>query len=438
MIADLKLSIESKLRSESFIRKIGLVEQFLGNIVESNGPDVFLGEICKIYSNTSPSSVKAEVVGFRNGRVQLIPFGDIRGIQVGSEVIATNQILKVPVGTDMLGKIIDPFGNSLNHNVTVNFDEYLSLHNESENPLIRPKITKILSTGIRIIDSMLPIGKGQKIGIFAGSGVGKSNLLGMLARNMSCDVTVIALIGERGREVLEFIDDILGEDGLKKSVLIVAKSDDSALARAHAAFTATTIAEYFANSGKDVLLMMDSLTRYAMAQREIGLSVGEPPTSRGYTPSVFTTLPKLIERAGTFESGGSITGIYTVLVEGDDLNDPISDYARATLDGHYVLSRKLSNNGIYPAIDLLSSKSRLIDKLHNASQLEMVYKVLAIYGEYYEYKDMISIGAYKKGTNKQLDITIEQYNLLSKLFKQSNTEMSESIHIFDELKKIVN
>lgn len=439
MLANLKSAIELKLQDELFIRRIGLVEQFLGNIVESNGPDVYLGEICEIHSNISFNTVKAEVVGFKNGRVQLIPFGNIRGIQVGSEVVAKNQMLKVPVGMNMLGQVIDPFGNSLSHGVAINNTHYLPLHNESENPLIRPKITKKLATGLNVIDSMLPIGKGQKVGIFAGSGVGKSTLLGMLAKNMSCDVNVIALIGERGREVLEFVDDILGEEGLKKSVLVVAKSDDSALARTHAAFTATSIAEYFADTlGKDVLLMMDSLTRYAMAQREIGLSVGEPPTSRGYTPSVFTTLPKLIERAGTFESGGSITGIYTVLVEGDDLNDPISDYARATLDGHYVLSRKLSNNGIYPSIDLLNSKSRLINNLHNDTECDLVNKVLAIYSEYDEYRDMISIGAYKKGDNQQLDVTIIKYNLLVDFFKQINVDAADSINVFAKLKEIIN
>ena len=438
MLAKLKSSIELRLKDEPFIRRIGLVEQFLGNIVESNGPDVFLGEICNIHSNKSFVSVKAEVVGFKNGRVQLIPFGNIRGIKVGSEVVATNQLLKVPVGIEMLGKIIDPFGVSLNRNVAVNNSEYLPLHTLSENPLIRPKITQKISTGMNVIDSMLPIGKGQKIGIFAGSGVGKSTLLGMLAKNMSCDVNVIALIGERGREVLEFVDDILGEDGLKKSVLVVAKSDDSALARAHAAFTATTIAEYFADIlGKDVLLMMDSLTRYAMAQREIGLSVGEPPTSRGYTPSVFTTLPKLVERAGTFESGGSITGIYTVLVEGDDLNDPISDYARATLDGHYVLSRKMSNNGIYPSIDLLNSKSRLINVLHNKNEIEIINKTLSIYSKYEEYKDMISIGAYKQGSNPELDEIIRKYKLLVRFFTQHYIDDNNSFDVIDELNKIV-
>lgn len=439
MLAELKTSIESKLKAEPFIRRIGLVEQFLGNIVESNGPDVYLGEVCDIHSKKSFNKVKAEVVGFKNGRVQLIPFGNIRGIQVGSEVVATNQMLKIPVGMDLLGKIIDPFGNSLSRDTILNCTEYLSLHCESENPLIRPKITNKIQTGLKIIDSMLPVGMGQKVGIFAGSGVGKSTLLGMFAKNVSCDVNVIALIGERGREVLEFVDDILGEEGLKKSVLVVAKSDDSALARAHAAFTATTIAEYFAGTlGKSVLLMMDSLTRYAMAQREIGLAVGEPPTSRGYTPSVFTNLPKLIERAGTFESGGSITGIYTVLVEGDDLNDPISDYARATLDGHYVLSRKLSNNAIYPSIDLLSSKSRLIGNLHNSNELEIVSRILSIYSKYEEYKDMISIGAYKPGSNKELDETIRKYHLLVSFFKQNNEAESISVDVFNELKNIVD
>lgn len=435
-ISSMKKAINTRLNSETFIRKIGSVEQFLGNIVESKGPDVFLGEVCEIYSNTS-LPVKAEVVGFKNGRVQLIPFGNLRGIQVGSTVIPTNHMLKVPVGQQLLGKIIDPFGNSLTEDM-LDYQQSLPLFSESDNPLYRPKVTDKLNTGIKIIDSMLPIGKGQKIGIFAGSGVGKSSLLGMLANNLTCDINVIALIGERSREVVEFTYEILGAEGIKKSVIIVAKSDDSALARAHAAFTATTIAEYFAEAGDDVILMMDSLTRFAMAQREVGLSVGEPPTSRGYTPSVFANLPKIIERAGTFKSGGTITGLYTVLVEGDDINDPISDYARATLDGHYVLSRDLSNMGIYPSIDLLSSKSRLINQLHTKEQSDLTNKVLSIYSTYHEYKDMISIGAYKKGANPTLDDIISKYHKLVNIFKQPMHYGSYHEDIFSEIKNVVH
>ena len=438
MMLDFKKNVLAKIHSETFTRRIGSVDEFVGNIVESAGPDVFLGEICEIYSHNAPGIVKAEVVGFKNGRVQMIPFGNIRGIHVGSEVLATSETVKVPVGEGLLGKIIDPFGKLLTDNRLVETDQASSIFAESENPLIRPVIKDKLKTSIKIMDSMLPIGKGQKVGIFSGSGIGKSTLLGMLAGNMSSDVNVIALIGERGREVREFIDEILGTEGQKRSILVVAKSDDSALARAHAAFTATTIAEYFANSGKDVLLMMDSLTRFAMAQREIGLSIGEPPTSRGYTPSVFSALPKMIERAGTFKSGGSITGIYTVLVEGDDINDPISDYARATLDGHIILSRTLANNGIYPAIDLMNSKSRLINNLHSKEQYEIVKKVLEIYSEYNEYKDMISIGAYKKGTNPQLDKTIEQYHLIKDYFKQdTNKHADEAYAVFDDLMSFI-
>ena len=438
MILDFKRSVLTRLQAEPFTRTIGSVDEFVGNIVESSGPDVFLGEICEIYSHNTPGTVKAEVVGFKNGRVQMIPFGNIRGIHVGSEVLATSETVKVPVGDELLGKIIDPFGRLLVENRLVITDLVSSIFTESENPLTRPVIKDKLNTSIKIMDSMLPIGKGQKIGIFSGSGVGKSTLLGMLAGNMSSDVNVIALIGERGREVREFVDEILGPEGQKRSIVVVAKSDDSALARAHAAFTATTIAEYFANKGKDVLLMMDSLTRYAIAQREIGLSVGEPPTSRGYTPSVFTILPKLIERAGTFKNGGSITGIYTVLVEGDDINDPISDYARATLDGHIILSRTLANNGIYPAIDLLNSKSRLINRLHNPEQHAIVDKVLAIYSEYNEYKDMISIGAYKKGTNQSLDKTVEHYHLLKDYFKQNTIKTPDDTYsVFEDLQALM-
>lgn len=438
MISTLTHKIIREIENTDYIRRIGHVNQFLGGIIESIGPDVFLGEVCEIHSKTDMSVVKAEVVGFKEGKVQLIPFGNLRGIQVGSEVVSTGTTIKIPVGEELLGNVIDAFGNPLTSFKKVLTNESASIFDDSENPLLRPKISQRLETGIKIIDTLLPIGKGQKLGIFSGSGVGKSSLLGMLAKNVTSDVNVIALVGERGREVVEFIEDILGEDGLKKSVLVVATSEQSALARAHAAFSATAIAEYFCNKGKDVLLMMDSLTRLAMAQREIGLLVGEPPTSRGYTPSVFATLPRLIERAGTSSTGGSITGLYTVLVEGDDMSDPISDYARATLDGHIVLSRDLANAGVYPAIDILHSKSRLSENILNELESKASRDVVEIYSQYYEYRDMISIGAYKTGTNPSLDNAINKHNMLKEFFRQNINEHVSLADTNSAIQKIVS
>ncbi len=437
MISAQKEKFINDVESANFVRRIGHVDQFIGGLVESIGPDVFLGEVCEIHSKLNASIVKAEVVGFKAGLVQLIPYGDLRGIQIGSEVVATGKTIKISVGDDLLGKVVDAFGNVISSKYRVSSKQEVSIFNKSENLLLRPKITTQLETQIKIIDSLLAIGKGQKLGIFSGSGVGKSTLLGMLAKNVKSDVNVIALVGERSREVVEFIDEILGDEGLKKSIVVVATSEESALSRTHAAFTASAIAEYFSKAGKDVLFLMDSVTRLAMAQREIGLLVGEPPTAKGYTPSVFSILPKLIERAGNSSSGGSITGLYTVLVEGDDLNEPISDYVRATLDGHIVLSRKLSNAGNYPAIDLLNSKSRLADKLLTDDQKELCTKVLEIYSMYHEYKDMINIGAYKHGTNPVLDVAIKKYTLLNGFFKQGTSEQVSLKDTYSGIKSIV-
>lgn len=427
MNPEFKYNVISAVNETAFERQIGNVTQYVGNVVESNGPEVYLGELCEIHSINNYEKVKAEVVGFKNRSVQLIPYGNLHGIQIGSDVIGTGKSIEIPVGNEILGKIIDPFGNELKDQSFVQATSKRTIFGEPENPLIRPKLRERLETNIKFIDRILPIAKGQKLGIFSGSGVGKSTLLGMLARNVKSDVNIIALIGERGREVVEFIEDILGEEGLKKSVLVVATSEQSPLTRSHAAYTATTIAEYFAQQGNDVLLMMDSLSRYAMAQREIGLSIGEPPTTKGYTPSVFTQLPKLIERAGTFACGGSITGLYTILTESDDMNDPIADYARATLDGHIVLSRNIANSGVYPAIDIKHSKSRLIDKVLSRDEISTVMEVLRIYSQYEQYKDMINIGAYKHGQNPELDFVIKTHAKLQEYFSQNaNDEISDN------------
>jgi flagellum-specific ATP synthase len=337
---------------------------------------------------------------------------------LGSEVIATGEPVQVPVGDNLLGRVIDAFGQPLDGKPMPKSEGDYPIYSVPLNPLNRPPIKKVLETGVRVIDGLLTIGKGQRIGIFAGSGVGKSSLLGMIARNMNADINVIALIGERGREVLEFIEQILGDEGLCRSVVVVATSDQPALVRSHAALTATAIAEYFRDQGKDVVLTMDSITRFAMAQREIGLAVGEPPTARGYTPSVFALLPRLLERGGTSSNGGSITSIYTVLVEGDDVNDPIADSVRSILDGHVVLSRELANHGYYPAIDVLQSNSRLLTNLLEREELEIVRRVIRLLSTYEKSKDMVSIGAYRSGSNSELDLAIKLLPDLEKILCQ--------------------
>ena len=348
------------VRGAEFTRRSGLVSQFFGLVVESIGPDAFLGEVCEIYSRSTATPIAAEVVGLKDGKVLLMPYGELRGIGLGCEVLATGRAVEIAIGEGLLGRVIDAFGRPLDGRPLPPLPAQCRLTHEPRNPLARSRIRRVLETGVTSIDGLLTIGRGQRVGIFSGSGVGKSTLLGMIARNMKADINVIALIGERGREVLEFIEQSLGPAGLKRSVVVVATSDQPALVRSRAAYAATAIAEYFRDRHNDVLLIMDSITRFAMAQREIGLAVGEPPTARGYTPSVFAALPKLLERCGTTDHAGSITALYSVLVEGDDINDPIADCVRAILDGHIVLSRDLANHGHYPAIDVLASSSRLM------------------------------------------------------------------------------
>lgn len=418
-----------------FTRRVGRVKQFFGLVLESDGPDVFLGEQCEIHSGTFNTPVPAEVVGIKDDKVLLMPYGELRGIRLGSEVIATGQPVQVPVGDALLGRVIDAFGKPLDGKPPAKLEENYPIYAEPLNPLHRPPINEILETGVRVIDSMLTIGRGQRVGIFSGSGVGKSSLLGMIARNMNADINVIALIGERGREVLEFVEQILGVEGLKRTVVVVATSDQPALVRSHAALTATAIAEYFRDQGKDVLLTMDSITRFAMAQREIGLAVGEPPTARGYTPSVFALLPRLLERGGTSSSGGSITALYTVLVEGDDLNDPISDSVRSILDGHIVLSRELANHGHYPAIDVLQSNSRLLTHLLQHDELASVRQAITILSTYEKSRDMVEIGAYRSGSNAKLDQAIKLISWFEKFMCQDLEHSFERSKTMQELKE---
>ncbi len=409
------------VRSAPLTRRVGRVLAISGQSIDAAGPDVALGELCELPAGHGVPLL-AEVVGVKPGRIILMPYGDTRGVAAGQEVIATGQPPGIGVGGSLLGRVIDAFGVPLDGAAAPVTPEIRSLHTPPINPLTRPRITQLLETGVRAIDTLLPLGQGQRMGIFAGSGVGKSTLLGMLARDVKADVNVIALIGERGREVREFVEKSLGAEGLKRSVLIVATSDQPALVRTRAAHAATAIAEYFRDQGKQVLLMMDSITRYAMARREIGLAAGEPPTARGYTPSVFAEIPALCERCGTTDSGGAITALYTVLVEGDDFNEPISDIVRATLDGHIMLSRELAHEGHFPAIDVLQSSSRLASDLASGEERELMSVAVELLATFERNRQMVDMGAYRAGSNAAIDRAIEAAPALREVLRQSVLE----------------
>ncbi len=425
------------IESSEFTRRVGRVTQFLGLVIEADGPDAYLGEKCEIVARSQTSSVMAEVVGIKSGRVLLMPYGEIRGISIGSEVVASGNKFEVAVGESLLGRVIDAFGRPLDGQPPPATESFYPIYNDPLNPMERPRIDRILETGVACIDSLLTIGKGQRVGIFAGSGVGKSTLLGMIARNMRADINVIALVGERGREVLDFVEQNLGAEGLRRSVVVVATSDQPPLVRAHAALAATAIAEFFRDRGKDVLLTMDSLTRFAMAQREVGLAVGEPPTARGYTPSVFSLLPRLLERGGTAPSGGSITAFYTILVEGDDLSDPIADGVRAILDGSIVLSRHLASEHYYPPIDVLQSNSRLLPNLVDETEMDTVNRAVRLLATYERSRDMVDIGAYRAGSNPELDVALGLMPRLREFLGQDYTESRERAAALEDLREIV-
>ncbi|MES9938919.1 MAG: FliI/YscN family ATPase [Candidatus Thiodiazotropha sp. 6PLUC2] len=425
------------VKTTEFVRRVGHVAHFYGLVLESNGPEAFHGERCEIYPAPNGKPIPAEVIGIKEGKVLLMPYGQTRGIGVGSEVIATGKVVDVPVGEQLLGRVIDAFGTPLDSKADLVHRKSYPLYAEPMNPLRRPRIERTLETGVRAIDTLLTVGRGQRVGIFAGSGVGKSTLLGMIARQMDADVNVIALIGERGREVLDFIELNLGEAGLERSVVVVATSDQPALVRAHAAFAATAIAEYFRDQGRDVVLTMDSITRFAMAQREIGLAAGEPPTARGYTPSVFALLPRLLERGGTAEKCGSITAFYTVLTEGDDINDPVSDSIRAILDGSIVLSRELANRGHYPSIDLLQSNSRLFTHLASKKEREDAQALIELLSCYDGSRDMVEIGAYKEGGNPLLDQAISKMDRVNDFLCQDINETGSRADACRRLSEIV-
>ncbi|MFB5087121.1 flagellar protein export ATPase FliI [Psychrobacillus sp. PGGUH221] len=404
----------------STFKKYGRVNRVVGLMIESQGPESSIGDVCKIHIHSSKnghSVILAEVVGFKEEVVVLMPYTNIREISTGCLVEGTNRPLEVKVGPDLIGKVLDSMGNPIDGTVLPKGLMTVGTEQDPPNPLTRPPIDEQIEVGVKAIDGMLTVGKGQRVGIFAGSGVGKSTLLGMIARNTNADLNVIALIGERGREVREFIERDLGKEGLARSIVIAATSDQPALMRIKGAFTATAIAEYFRDKGLNVMLMMDSVTRVAMAQREIGLAVGEPPATRGYTPSVFSILPKLLERTGTNENG-TITAFYTVLVDGDDMNEPIADTVRGILDGHIVLDRSLANKGQYPAINVLKSISRLMNHISDEEHKKAAERLRDLYFTYNKSEDLINIGAYKRGTSKEIDEAIQYEPLITSYLKQ--------------------
>ena len=414
----------------------GKVTHVTGFLIRGFMRGVSVGSVCEIFPSSGAPSFQAEVVGFHDREVLMMPLGDMHGVGLGSQIVPRQSLASVQVGDAQLGRVLDGMGRPIDGKGDLILKMERPLYSEGTNPLDRPPIRDSLSLGVRAIDGLLTLGKGQRMGIMAGSGVGKSVLLGQMARCSKADINVIAMVGERGREVREFVENTLGPEGLKKSVLVVATSDQSPLLRMRAAFVATTIAEYFSSMGQDVLLVMDSVTRFAMAQREIGLNVGEPPATKGYTPSVFSILPKLLERAGSFEGAGSITGLYTVLVEGDDMNDPIGDAVRAIVDGHIVLSRKLSHRGHFPAIDVLQSTSRVMKQVVSQDHMRLSNQVRELLAIYREAEDLINIGAYKMGSNAKIDMAIRMDPMIEKFLRQDveeSTPLEESVQILSQM-----
>jgi flagellum-specific ATP synthase len=438
MMTPINLSkYEEALSQLEPIKYYGKVSQMIGLTIESVGPSVKIGEICKIYTFKDSRPLIAEVVGFKEKKVLLMPLGDMEGIGPGSRVEATGTTLRVKVGTQLLGRVLDGLGNPLDGKPSIQSTTTYQVMGQPINPMERSRIEKPLPIGVRAIDGLLTCGNGQRIGIFAGSGVGKSTLLGMIARNTKADVNVIALIGERGREVREFIDNDLQEEGLKRSVVIVATSDQPPLIRMKGALLASAIAEYFRDQNLDVMLMMDSVTRFSMAQREIGLAIGEPPVTKGYTPSVFAVLPKLLERSGT-SGKGAITGLYTVLVDGDDLNEPIADAVRGILDGHIVLSRKMANRTHYPAIDVLASLSRVMPNIVDIEHVKLANQIKEILSTYQEAEDLISIGAYARGSNRKIDYALEKIEGINRFLQQDVNESSDLETTMTDMAKLIS
>lgn len=411
---------------------------FNGLVIEALGPDAKIGELCEIEGNERGKNIRAEVVGFREGHVLLMPFGHLRGVSVGARVQALGRTLKVPVGQGMIGRVLDAFGAPLDGGPLIEAESHRDIQPAPINPMRRVPLDEVLETGVRAIDGVLPFAKGQRVGVFAGSGVGKSTLLGMMARHVRADVVVVAMIGERGREVGDFLQEALGVEGRERSVMLVATADQPALVRTHAVHAAHAVAEYFRDQGLDVLLIVDSITRFAMAQREVGLAVGEPPTSRGYPPSVFNLLPQILERGGRMRDGGSISAIYSVLVEGDDMNEPVADHMRAILDGHVVLSRDLAARGQLPAIDVLSSVSRLVSRVANQEEQQVILRVRTIVSTYEASRDLVDMGAYQAGANPLLDEAIVLYPRIIECLRQTPTQWSTRLESVELLRAIVS
>ncbi|MCB0873403.1 MAG: FliI/YscN family ATPase [Thermoleophilia bacterium] len=427
-----------RIRMADPYRLNGRVSELIGLVVESQGPPARIGERCTIHTHGHRAGrppLDAEVVGFRSGHTLLMPLGDASGIGPGQTVVATGAPVRVPVGTGLLGRVLDGLGRPIDDGPAPRITREMPVDADPPSPLGRPPIETPVALGVRSLDGLNPCGLGQRLGIFAGSGVGKSTLLGMMARHTSADINVIGLIGERGREVREFLERDLGPEGLARSVVVVATSDQPALVRIKAAFVATTIAEFFRDEGADVLLMMDSVTRLAMAQREVGLAIGEPPATRGYTPSVFAVLPRLLERAGT-SPAGSITGLYTVLVEGDDMNEPVADAVRGILDGHIVLSRALAHSGHYPAVDVLQSVSRLTGSLLTADERAAAARIRELMAAFRRAEDLIAIGAYVPGSDPLVDEAREKLPLIDGFLKQTVDEPYDRARVMERMIEI--
>ena len=417
------------------LERAGRVTKIVGLAVEASGPASRIGDICNMYTLDGTRSVQSEIIGFREGQTLLMPFGSLEGVGLGSYVVYTGTSLRVPVGKQFTGRILDALGEPFDDLPPPEIDTWYPAENSPPNPLLRERIHDVLPLGVKALDGLLTVGRGQRLGIFSGSGVGKSTLLGMIARYAVADVNVIVLVGERGREVRDFVERDLGEDGLRKSVLVIATSDQPALLRLKCAMTGTAIAEYYRDQGYHVLMLMDSLTRFAMAQREIGMATGEPPVSRGFPPSVYTLLPKLLERSGMSDKG-SITGLYTVLVEGDDLNEPISDTVRGILDGHIVLSRAIANSNHYPPIDILGSVSRLMPEIITPAHFDAFGTIKNMIAVYREAEDLINIGAYKHGANPEIDRAVRLHPAIQSFLKQGMKEsytFEEILAMMDEI-----
>ena len=426
---------QQTVKNTRSLRQIGKVIEIIGLIIEADGPEASIGDLCYIYNKMDEKPVAVEVVGFRESRILLMPLGSMDGLRPGATVISTGKPMQVKVGSQLIGRVLDGLGNPIDTLGEITTQELYPTQGELINPMARALIRSPLSLGIRAVDGFITLGKGQRMGVFAGSGVGKSTTLAMMAKNTNADLNVLALIGERGREVREFIESTLGPEGMKRSIVVVATSEQPSLVKIKAAFVAMSIAEYFRDQGKDVLFMLDSVTRIAMAQREVGLAVGEPPATRGYTPSVFALMPKFLERAGSNEKG-TITGLYTVLVEGDDFNEPISDTARSILDGHIMLSRELAHKNHYPAVDVLQSISRVMNEVVSKEQKNAASKIRNLLAVYKKNEDLINIGAYVKGSDALIDKSISFMEEINSFLRQNTDEKTEFDQTINQLLEI--